>query len=153
MSATTVASHILWLRRNIATTPMQLNKLVFLCHGWMLGNTGKPLFDDPIEAWPYGPVVPTVYHEYRVFQGDAIELDNPSSQSDDLGDYEVKLIEGVASKYRGYSAWQLSALTHRKGTPWQIERSHGRTTIPDKLIKKFYKERVRKIRAEKKDRN
>ena len=58
-----VAEQILWLRgREIETTPMHVLKLVYLCHGWCLGFTGEALINEPVEAWTYGPVVPTVYH-------------------------------------------------------------------------------------------
>ena len=37
---------------------MQVLKLVYYCHAWMLGLYGRPLIRQPIEAWRYGPVVP-----------------------------------------------------------------------------------------------
>ena len=37
---------------------MHAIKLVYLCHGWMLGIYGRSLIGEPVEAWRYGPVVP-----------------------------------------------------------------------------------------------
>jgi uncharacterized phage-associated protein len=34
-------------------TPLQLMKLVYIAHGWMLGTYGRPLIKDRIEAWKY----------------------------------------------------------------------------------------------------
>ena len=42
-----------------------------------MGITGKKLFDDPICAWKHGPVVPDVYHEYKNFGSNGINLDEP----------------------------------------------------------------------------
>ena len=39
----TVAEQILWLRKVQPTTPMHVIKLVYLCHGWMLGNFDRGL--------------------------------------------------------------------------------------------------------------
>ena len=44
---------------------MHVLKLVYVCHGWMLGIHGAPLITEPVEAWTYSPVVPTVYHRYK----------------------------------------------------------------------------------------
>ncbi len=40
---------------------MKLHKLLYYAAGWHLGFTGEPLFDEDIEAWQYGPVVPSIY--------------------------------------------------------------------------------------------
>ena len=45
-----VAQHILWLRKGKETTPMQLLKLVYICHGITLALTGKSLIRDPVQA-------------------------------------------------------------------------------------------------------
>ena len=38
------AEHILWLRRqaNADTTPMHVLKIVYMCHGWILGADNAP---------------------------------------------------------------------------------------------------------------
>ena len=51
-----------------AITPMQLIKLVYIAHGYMLGKHGRPLLDEAVQAWQYGPVVPSVYQAVKSFQ-------------------------------------------------------------------------------------
>jgi len=44
----------------IAVTPMQLVKLVYIAHGWHLGLHHSQLLTESIQAWKYGPVIPSV---------------------------------------------------------------------------------------------
>ena len=44
---------------------LKLQKLVYYAQGFTLAVTGKPLFNEPIEAWQHGPVVPDLYHRYK----------------------------------------------------------------------------------------
>ena len=53
-------------------TPMQAMKLVYFCHAWMLALLHKPLIEQPVEAWRYGPVVPEVYRSLRRYGGEPI---------------------------------------------------------------------------------
>ena len=69
VDARTVAEAVLWIRRDVQTTPMHIIKLVYLSHGWMLGLHDTPLLWEPVEAWQYGPVVPSVYHLYKGWGG------------------------------------------------------------------------------------
>ncbi|MDD6373307.1 MAG: DUF4065 domain-containing protein [Bifidobacteriaceae bacterium] len=53
-------------------TNLSLNKLCFYAHVESLRNAHKTLFDDPIEAWRYGPVCPGVYRAYKRYGRNAI---------------------------------------------------------------------------------
>jgi uncharacterized phage-associated protein len=136
-----VSDQILWLRRSIATTPMHVLKLVYLCHGWALGLHDLALIHEPVEAWRYGPVVPSVYHTYKSFRGNAINA--PAvDRSSEFSAQQMDAIELVHDVYSDFDAIQLSALTHRPGTPWDITRKkYGLgTPIPDELILEHFKE-------------
>jgi uncharacterized phage-associated protein len=55
--------------------PMKLQKLIYFAHGWYLALTGNPLIDEHPQAWNYGPVIPTIYHEFKRFgRGPVTEL-------------------------------------------------------------------------------
>lgn len=47
-------------------TNLKLNKLLYYAQGAYLARTGRPLFNEQIEAWAYGPVVPSIYRKYKV---------------------------------------------------------------------------------------
>ena len=91
-----VAEYILWLanRDRNPLTPMQVLKLVYICHGWMLGLTGRPLIRESAQAWTYGPVVPSVYHQYKTWGGNSI-LDGPESKPKGFEPIEERIIEQV----------------------------------------------------------
>lgn len=122
-------------------TPMQLLKLVYIAHGWMLGLYGTPLTSDPIEAWKFGPVIPRLYRAVRHCKdGPVLEL-LPSNQ-ESLVPAETDMIRQVFEEYGDDSGIALSNLTHRKGTPWHTVYEDGVThiPIPNDLIEAHYKE-------------
>ena len=123
-----------------ALTPMQLLKLVYICHGWTLGLSGLPLFRDPVEAWRYGPVVPAVYREYRRFGGGTILCPVQQPARGAFSPREQSIIGQVLEKYGSFTGLELSALTHQPGSPWHITRKAGVVHISNDLIEQHYKQ-------------
>src|SRR3546814_15536036 len=61
-------------------TPMKLLTLVYIAYGWSLALLRKKLFDEQFRAWDLGPVVRSLYHEFKHFgvsalRGRAVTLD------------------------------------------------------------------------------
>ena len=141
-----VAEQILWTRDSLKlrpTTPMHVIKLTYLSHGWSLGWDSRPLINESVEAWAYGPVIPSLYHRYKSFGADAITaVLNDRSKFFDSDQLET--IDFVVDGYRQYSALQLSDLTHQRDTPWDIiVKKHGvGAIIPNELIQEYYVEQV-----------
>ena len=130
-----------------STTPMKMQKLVYLAHGWHLAIHDRPLISENFEAWPYGPVEEDLYHIFKPYRDAPITdyaktwVGNeekayvvPSENSDFYG-----VFEKIVQKYIGFSALQLSALTHQPGTPWSITRSKGESVIPNDLIRDHFR--------------
>lgn len=105
---------------------LRLQKLVCLAHGWHLGLCDRPLMSQLVHAWPYGPVVPEVYHAFKQFRdrpirGRAKFYSAGSGWSDfptAMDPYSKDVIDAVWQKYRGMTVGQLITLTHEPGTPW-----------------------------------
>lgn len=94
-------------------TAMKLQKLLYYCQGYSLGMTGKPLFLESIVAWAYGPVVKSVYKEYKTYKGQCIPLDIANAEPC-LDDYTRGIARLVMRNMGKYSAPMLMKMTHRE---------------------------------------
>lgn len=132
-------------------TPMKLTKLVFIAHGWYLAINDKPLIDENAMAWKYGPVIVSVYLQFRCYKNQVInlvrEFDYNFKQINDKD--TKKLLDKVYDVYKGYTAIQLSEITHRPGSPWAETvrlNEYGslirNLQIPDNLILRYYRDRL-----------
>lgn len=123
-------------------TPMQLLKLVYIAHGWMLGLTGRPLIRERVEAWQYGPVIPDLYAHVRSYRGAPITSQIRTIFSDDLDNEEASIVEQVYKAYKRFTGMQLSRMTHAAGTPWALTYEPGSfgKVIPVDLIEDHYRQ-------------
>lgn len=121
-------------------SPMQILKLVYIAHGWQLGLYGRPLVNEPVEAWQYGPVIPSLYREYKRYGSRPID-EGPETKPTGFDAEEENTIEQVWKGYGNRSAISLSSLTHEAGTPWAITVSQsGRgAVISNDLIQDHYR--------------
>lgn len=126
-----IANYFLWRAEEEKVrdmTPMKLIKLVYIAYGWALTVFGRQLFTEKIEAWKYGPVIPSLYHEFKGFRHENI---TDYSMDFDLGSEEetypmvrkddgelVEMLHAVWNIYKKKSGKELSDITHRPGSPW-----------------------------------
>lgn len=99
---------------------LKLQKLLYYVQGWSLGLRDEPAFESRIEAWVHGPVVPEIFHAYRHYRWNTIDV---PSESIRVHDADAAHIENVLSAYGHLSASQLEALSHDE-SPW-IEARAG----------------------------
>jgi uncharacterized phage-associated protein len=121
-------------------TQMKLQKLVYISHGWSLGLFDKPLINEQVQAWKWGPVIPPLYKEYAKWGRMPIVCEKRDAPK--LPPLVKALLEKMWSVYHGFTAAQLSDMTHRQGTPWSKVYRDGVAgiPIPNSLIAKHYKE-------------
>lgn len=121
---------------------LKLQKLVYYAQGFSLALLGEPLFDEPIEAWMHGPVVPGLYHRFNKYGSNPIP---PSSEFDVsvLSRDQKRLIEEVFDVYGQYSAWKLRQLTHEED-PWRDNYVEGVLSreIPKDEMKRYFSENL-----------
>jgi uncharacterized phage-associated protein len=114
---------------------MKLQKLLYYQQGYHLAYFDSPLFDEDVEAWWYGPVVPVVYDKYKHLGKDVIKY---TGETVLLTDEEERLFDKVYGVYGQYSALGLSDLTHGE-KPWRsVEPGKGHV-IPKESLTKFFK--------------
>lgn len=129
-------------------TQMKLQKLVYFSHGWNLAFYEAPLIDGRVEAWKWGPVIPSLYREFARFGSKPI-TEIPATKPK-VSSRTSDLLESVWKGYRGLTAAQMSDLTHRQDTPWSDVYDDGvrHAEITPKRIKAHYKELMRKAEDE-----
>ncbi len=102
-------------------TTMKLHKLLYYCQAWHLVWDRQVLFNDQIQAWAEGPVIPALYRKHR--GAFVITEGYISGAQAELAPNEVASIDGVLKVYGKLSAQKLSERTHAE-FPW-IEARRG----------------------------
>ena len=128
-----------------AVTPMKLNTMVYIAHGYMLGRYGKPLLDEPIMAWETGPFVNGLYIHTRKYKSQPVDsLVHYKFQC--LSDIERAVLDEVIHVFNGFPAAQIRQSTHHSDTPWYQtwypDEQH--TPISNDFIEFFYKDLLSK---------
>lgn len=105
---------------------LKLQKLIYLAQRESLALTGDVLFNDRIEGWKHGPVIPKLRF-YLEEQYDPCETDK-------LNETEKYIVNNVISQYARYSGWYLRELSHEE-ISWQRSRVNLSENAPgDKEI-------------------
>jgi uncharacterized phage-associated protein len=142
---------------------LQLHKLTYLSHGWHLGLSDQPLIVQEVHAWPYGPVIPALYFEFKQFGdgpigGRARYYDRLKGWQDfhpALGDYSKAVVDAVWQNYGNLTGSQLITLTHEPGTPWATVTAGRQPSqirdipISNDLIRQYYRGLAQKNQAKK----
>jgi len=90
---------------------MKLQKLLYYAQGLYLVLNNTPLFEEKIEAWTYGPVVPTLYHRYKELGANGIPADPQFDPS--LIDQETKdFLDEIYDVFGQFSAIRLMEIAH-----------------------------------------
>ena len=119
---------------------MKLQKLLYYQQGFHLAYFGTPLFDEEIEAWMYGPVVPSVYTHFRENGNKGIEYNNEVVEL--TGNKEEALFNEVYKIYGGYSALGLMEMTHSE-SPWKSTNVGNGNIISKDKLRGFFKKRLK----------
>ncbi|MEI6830110.1 MAG: type II toxin-antitoxin system antitoxin SocA domain-containing protein [Synechococcaceae cyanobacterium ELA445] len=131
-------------------TAMKLQKLVYFAHGWYLALYDKPLVNERVEAWRWGPVFRDIYDAAKKYGSEPIDSHIESLFGGDCpiqqGDERIPFLVRIWETYGNYSASQLSRMTHEVGGPWDTtwSKDPGRRSmdIDDDTIKDFYKRKI-----------
>ena len=126
VSVLDVAEYI--LKKNGGMSTWKLQKLCYYSQAWSLAWDEEPLFQEHIEAWANGPVVPALYEKHRGYFNIATMGSGDSSK---LTKDQRETIDAVLLEYGDVKGAELSALTHRE-RPWKETRRKARLDIGER---------------------
>lgn len=112
---------------------LKLQKILYFVQAYFLKMTKEPCFSENIEAWDFGPVVPTAYHNFKQFG--ALNIPSISTyleydinniwgvkrktfDENIINEEDKKRIDSILKMFRDYSATSLVDLTHNQA-PWR----------------------------------
>ena len=136
---------------------LKLQKLLYYVQSYFLCNTKShsQCFSDTIEAWSWGPVVPNVYREYKLYGASSLPKVNIidteySFDGDDLREIPIPFepekifttedrenIEKVIDAYKDYSCIAMMKKVHQED-PWEKARKREKNKILLKDIREYY---------------
>ena len=140
-------------------TNLKLQKLLYFAYGLHLVLFEKPLFEDEyFEAWQYGPVLRSVYKEFKNFGKDNPIAINYRIFVIEDGDQFIDIIPPISDEkkiksllyaclyYGSKTAWQLVDILHDgKNSAWNEVYEKGKNNIIplDKIKNEFSSEIVK----------
>lgn len=134
---------------------LKLQKLLYFIQAEFLANTDTgACFGDEIEAWAFGPVIPSVYHEFKRY-GSAIipmikdyldfsngiwEAKKVKYNEEVIDECDRDVIKNVIEDLKAYSATDLVDISHRQ-RPWKtVYQRYMNNVIPKKVIEDYFKQ-------------
>jgi len=132
-------------------TNLKLQKLLYFAYGVHLSLFNKKLFSDEIQAWKLGPVVPSVYKEFKDHGKNPLgpdvramilkedysgEIESP--KIDEWTDEDkIKSLFIACAAYGEKRAWDLVDILHGEKSAWKKHYSETKrgVIIPDSDIK------------------
>lgn len=142
-------------KKDYGVSNLKLQKLLYFGQAFFLINDCPPCFDEKIEAWDFGPVVPEIYREYKRYGG----MDIPTIDyyvkfdkkniwnteriyyEDIISDDDKEMIQAVVDKFAHCSATFLVNLTHNQD-PWINAYVNGqRNEITKEDIKRYFEQK------------
>ncbi|MCQ9367497.1 DUF4065 domain-containing protein [Brevibacterium sp. 50QC2O2] len=116
-------------------------KLLYYAEAWNLTWTGRPLFDEPIEAWQFGPVERSSYQAF----------DTTPPNLDGLTPEQASIVDAVLAYYGSKSRQDLVDLSHSE-TPWRSAfysrdggHENGKTIDAGAMIREYSSQSVRGV--------
>lgn len=120
---------------------LKLQKILYFVQAEFLVAKSQPCFDDEIQAWDFGPVVPSVYFRYKIFGSSNIPWVRQSGITEKLQESDRELVDDIVDQCTKYSAATLVEITHNQ-TPWleAYNKPGHNNIISNRSIRQFFME-------------
>jgi len=120
-------------------TNLRIQKLLYYAQAWYLVNYNRRLFNDPIEAWEFGPVIRSVYKKYQAHKGEPIPYKTNNKEENVFQPHQINFLTEFFRVFSNFSATALVSLSHSEA-PWINAYEQGQnSTINTQEMKAFYK--------------
>lgn len=118
-------------------TPFALQKLLYYAQGFNKIFNGTFLFKNDCQAWAHGPVYSEIYHKYKNFGYNPIDLAVSYDESElNISNNEKEVLDTVIRNFGCYSGKILERMTHSEH-PWLATRNGLSDDTPsNKIIEK-----------------
>ncbi len=132
-------------------TMLKLQKLVYFAYGWTFAVLGQELFnttEHPIRRYRYGPVIESLYWEFKFLGNKPIENYSRSLKNDGefgvekihAGDKAYKILLQIWRAYGNLTRHKLIAMTHEAGSPWDKANKRGSVALKKEEIEKYFRD-------------
>lgn len=123
---------------------LKLQKLLYYTQAvYMVRNESfeKCMFNNKIEAWMYGPVIPEVYRNYKKYSFDIIPKNKVKKNI--LTTEQIQTIDMVLEYYGAMTGVELISRTHQE-EPWKnvYVPNKKHIIITNESIYNFYKDKL-----------
>lgn len=132
----------------LTQTALSLQKLLYFAHGLMLAKHDRALINAQFQAWKYGPVLDSLYHDLKLF-GPALIAPHSFFIDDwkplpEEAKLETACIKSVLSQFGKASAGRLVEITHEPSGPWaKVYQSEVLgIDISDDEVKAYFKTKL-----------
>ena len=114
-------------------TNLKMQKLVYYAYCWVLVLNDARLFNEHLQAWPNGPVSPSLYKKLSQYGYSPISKDFIKEEAikaiDKLDKFTKYTLDSVYASYIPMAAFELVTLTHNE-LPWKNARKGLTDTEP-----------------------
>ena len=145
-TASEIANYFIYVANETGSfiSNLKLQKLVYYAQAWHLGIYDTPLFDEEFEAWVHGPVIPSLFEEYKEFRWTPIlkEVKKPGFPKK-----IEEFLEEINEIYFLCDGLELELMTTRE-SPWMESRKglprdeHSEAIISKESMRDYYKQRA-----------
>jgi uncharacterized phage-associated protein len=124
-------------------THLKVQKLLYYAEAWTLTLIDKELFEEQMQAWAHGPVVPEVFQEFKKYGWSSLPVPQEQKIPKISPEAEDVLLQ-VFDAYGDLPAKTLEEMTH-KDEPWIKARGgvsfeeRCEVVIPKTQIHEFFK--------------
>lgn len=138
-----VAKYVIYycIEHDIPISNLKLQKLLYFIQAIYLVQLKVPCFNDEIQAWDFGPVVPNVYHKFKQYGAGNIPYVNAEiyDVGNKIDDKDKKRIAIILEGFAHYRAIDLVKATHEQD-PWKnvYQKGQHNISISNQSIRNYF---------------